>query len=1544
MGKYDSYRAKYLNKSSSDNKTLSSIDAKVKQANNLKARLEASGVNPEEATDKRNWFEKLTNLPQDQNMVFDFFDLLNRPQQALFGGWKNAQEGKDFFEGAKEGLYGNQKTDFKDILMNTGAFEDEKGKLDLVDALGFAGDIFLDPADLIPVAGFSKIGKALDKGDNVYKAIRSADSLTDVAFKGLGKAAKGGAKLADTGIEKGLKYLDESKCVLNAAGDTVKLKYLTPNAKDAANLNAKVVDAAQDATGAIGRLELYKNAKNKFSNAFKLSDKAKDAIGAQRAIGTQAEMAQEAAKMKIKEAQDTAEAYFKQTNGKYGDAKTLLNDSQLLINSTVNRAKTEDEIMSLIKKGEAPAYPEYIEHLETMLKRDVPDETIKALQQKYGKKAFDISVEGTHIKLGKGWDKVEFSNVKPIDAEIKKTTKRLKQLDKLANDEEALRKLNPYEVAELEIENNELTNSLRDLYNQKDAYTIQVERRFTPEQEKKINELARRYAYNEDGYRDFVDSIHGTAWKRQKSDILSEVEDYSKYGENIFSNAENPTPTYLSKNQALVMDPYEVFSGRTTNRDVINATNRDTGKLSTNANTVFYTDNPAMAADYSGGNTLATAENLGDKNVTYRGLFSKTPEENVLEIGPNGAYYNDKKMQELAYMPGDETYSWMNVPYKDFDSYNTFSKIGEKETAKLLDIVNSNDVKNGNDLIRELNKSKNKSLLNKLKSYGIDINTVDRPSVADAVRDAGSNIDADNLYELINEVNTYGAESIKDAADFLFQSGNRTTDELAENIYKNQATGRATKNYNTISLSGIEDSVAGTQMGDDFITINPGTNDVQPRRFKALANKTPALETNSVFDTKELKKPIVKSTTDKLNDVVDNFVGTKLGSKYNYLTNDNYVAAHILTPEGKQVIDALKQSKNKALSNINSSILNSRKYVGAPEEINNFFRELVDKMDSKTVDSIPALKAFKENKDLNFMETDYIKALTNNYASEKGLTNVAGKIQTVNQNILNGTFKDLDNISKTQRKIEDAFKATGKVDDALSSQYKKLVDNSPIKPLTEFDNKVPDNFTKVTNGELQDMIKQYIRTNSGFGMDKNTKELSNLLKKVAANGGDVAINTDVLRTIGAVSDPKNINALNTLYNKYLNVFKKWKTASPTNFLNNLFGNSTNMMLGGVSMADQAKYAPQVIDIMQNGEKYYLRKLAGEKLDDAAAKTAQYWEDFRKLGFGSASLDLAELPQDVRDIIQKKKSLKGTKDYILNGLPSMFGYLNQKGDMAARLTVMLKSYDDPKFLKQLGAKDAYEAISKIMFDPEMLTSTEKKIKQFIPFYTYNKNNLVYHITNMPNNGVKYNRLMKTMKNLRNQATNGNEDNMADYIKNSLYIPLPGLDKDGNYTVLRAQLPFGQLIETVDDPLRQFASMSSPLAKGAYEWATGIDAFTGRPIEDFPGQKSNNIDLFGFNPSKKTEKLLSDFSGIDVALKNASRLLGGDPMSTVRMTRNIDSDRLSKMYTEVEDLQNLMKQYEQKGYEFSTINELKKANTNSNVANINAILAKYGIETK
>ena len=334
-----------------------------------------------------------------------------------------------------------------------------------------------------------------------------------------------------------------------------------------------------------------------------------------------------------------------------------------------------------------------------------------------------------------------------------------------------------------------------------------------------------------------------------------------------------------------------------------------------------------------------------------------------------------------------------------------------------------------------------------------------------------------------------------------------------------------------------------------------------------------------------------------------------------------------------------------------------------------------------------------------------------------------------------------------------------------------------------------------------------------------------------------------------------------------------------------------------------------------------------------------------------------MPKEIKELFTGERKLSGFKDYLVNGIPYFNNLMNNKMDMSARLTVMLKCIDDPSYIKSLGVSDTYEAISKVMFDPRMLTEWETKTaKNLFPFYTYAKNNLMYHVTNIGNNGRRYNQLIKEMQGLQRLATNDNEENMAEYLKNSLYIPIPGVDKDGNYKVLRASLPFGQFVETVDDPLGQVVNTLTPAVKAPIENLLGRSTYTGRDIEKFPGEMSKNIPFL----TKKQEKFLSDISGLDVPIKQVSRFyeglsdsfnnegnnIAGDILNginnTITMTNNIKTDELYKTYEQIDELQNIVKKYKQKGYNIATLSELQRANKNGSIAGINAIFSKYGIK--
>lgn len=158
------------------------------QLSNYKTRLQSIGKDPEEVTDDRNWLEKALNLEKDQNVLFDIFEILDRPRNALFTGIKNANENKDFVEGLKQGITGKEETSGKKLLMDTFDMKDEKGKINAVDVLGFGLDIVGDPTNW---------------------ALPGAKSLSDLGMDLAKKGIKGGAKVADTAATATLKGLDK---------------------------------------------------------------------------------------------------------------------------------------------------------------------------------------------------------------------------------------------------------------------------------------------------------------------------------------------------------------------------------------------------------------------------------------------------------------------------------------------------------------------------------------------------------------------------------------------------------------------------------------------------------------------------------------------------------------------------------------------------------------------------------------------------------------------------------------------------------------------------------------------------------------------------------------------------------------------------------------------------------------------------------------------------------------------------------------------------------------------------------------------------------------------------------------------------------------------------------------------------------------------------------------------------------------------------------------------------------------------------------------
>lgn len=700
------------------------------------------------------------------------------------------------------------------------------------------------------------------------------------------------------------------------------------------------------------------------------------------------------------------------------------------------------------------------------------------------------------------------------------------------------------------------------------------------------------------------------------------------------------------------------------------------------------------------------------------------------------------------------------------------------------------------------------------------------------------------------------------------------------------------------------------------------------------------------YDNDDAFKQLYQENDDifnKANAIVDKHFGTKLSEEY----ADN--AGYVRHSFNKEQFDKYKDlgfvNKYGELKTAgNTKILGDRLYNMSAREANNMFKESISKnLDSLKPEQRSAVeKLLKEDG----VFSEGITKSFNNYL--ENIPKLAKDSKTLDTVLVDATFGNYKELKDLDKQISKATKAGDTaLAEKLNLQKVDKLNNSNMKILTNKDSTIPRGFRQLNSDEVRTLSNKLSKMSSELGL----KEMEDVSKYIKANGGKLAINNDVLRLVEIGTDQKQAKGLVRLYDQYLNFFKRNKVLSPSFQINNLLGNSSNMYLAGISPTKQAELFPEALNIMNKSDDLMRKAANGVELTGKEQKMLNIWNSFIDAGFGDPktlpSAQLADMPDSLKKYFTGEKEFKNVKDFLVDGLPYLNNKMNESMDTMARLVTFMEGSRNKKFLDKLGVSNAGEAVRKVLFDPTDLTDFEKNVmKRALPFYTFTKKNLAFQFDNLSKNASQYSKLIRGYDRLLDAATGDNSENVSDWLKDNLYIPIPVLGKDGSYKVIRGALPFGNLIDTLENPASNLVNLSSPAFKMPMEIATNTNSFTGRDIESFPGELSKNIP----GMTKKQEYLLGNLTGLDTPIKNINRAYQGiqDTMTTgnpfqlienaTTMESNIDTDKINRMYDQLERLENMMQQYQQRGYQFSTMNELKQANKNTSVSSIMARLNK------
>jgi hypothetical protein len=347
----------------------------------------------------------------------------------------------------------------------------------------------------------------------------------------------------------------------------------------------------------------------------------------------------------------------------------------------------------------------------------------------------------------------------------------------------------------------------------------------------------------------------------------------------------------------------------------------------------------------------------------------------------------------------------------------------------------------------------------------------------------------------------------------------------------------------------------------------------------------------------------------------------------------------------------------------------------------------------------------------------------------------------------------------------------------------------------------------------------------------------------------------------------------------------------------------------------------VIDNLINKIDYPLT-IQGKKIK--ASKIYQYAKGQEVLEVGYVA---ADTPSTILESLNVPKKNFFTR--VENAYSGVMRKGTERLDEFTRMAGFLQQLETGKSLK-----DAAKFVRKYYFDYRDLTQFEKTVmKRVIPFYTWMRKNIPLQISELLQNPKKF-RPIQSAADALNQEGVEEWQNKPQYIKE-----LAAMMLGGTGYMFSPGLPYQDLarLGSLEQTAQDLLSSVNPIFRVPIELALNTKAFTGGPIEEYPGQTSE-IPLSGILKFLGvSEQDIPRLNNRGVAyilnqvplINNISTMV--DPTSARSASRfstfiggpslyNVEQAERSYEYEQYKALENLIRKLQDEGVYIPTLDEI------------------------